>query len=278
MFPPDSHVHSEWSWDALDGSMERTCARAMDIGLPAVAFTEHADYTTWTVPAGSALEQHYGPLVASDRTLTPPPVDLDGYRECVQRCRDRFPELRILTGVELGEAHWHGGVAERLVESGGFDRVLGSLHSLPAGQEFFDVAEIYRQRPAAEVVVDYLAELLRLIRGSVVFEVLAHIDYPIRYWPAEAGRYEPDAFEEEFRHALRVLADSGRTLEVNTQVPLHPQVVRWWCEEGGRAVTFGSDAHDPDVLARGFADASAMVEAQGFRPGRHPVDFWTRSR
>jgi PHP domain len=47
VLPADSHVHSEWSWDAPDGSMERTCARAVDMGLPAVAFTDRADYTAW---------------------------------------------------------------------------------------------------------------------------------------------------------------------------------------------------------------------------------------
>jgi histidinol phosphatase-like PHP family hydrolase len=41
--PPDGHVHSEWSWDAPNGSMEKTCSRAVEMGLPAVAFTEHAD-------------------------------------------------------------------------------------------------------------------------------------------------------------------------------------------------------------------------------------------
>jgi histidinol-phosphatase (PHP family) len=38
VLPADSHVHTEWSWDAPDGSMERTCARAVEIGLPAIAF------------------------------------------------------------------------------------------------------------------------------------------------------------------------------------------------------------------------------------------------
>jgi histidinol-phosphatase (PHP family) len=51
--------------------------------------------------------------------------------------------------------------------------------------------------------------------------------------------------------------------------------VRWWREEGGEAVTFGSDAHTPARIARGFAEAAAMVEAQGFRAGRHPYDLWT---
>ena len=49
VLPGDRHVHSEWSWDAADGSMERTCARAMAIGVPAVAFTEHVDHDRWPV-------------------------------------------------------------------------------------------------------------------------------------------------------------------------------------------------------------------------------------
>jgi histidinol-phosphatase (PHP family) len=48
--PCDSHVHSEWSWDARAvGSMEQSCARAIEIGLPAIAFTEHLDHTVWRI-------------------------------------------------------------------------------------------------------------------------------------------------------------------------------------------------------------------------------------
>jgi histidinol phosphatase-like PHP family hydrolase len=63
VLPADGHVHSEWSWDAPDGSMERTCARALDIGLPAVAFTEHAhDPTTLArgFAGAAAMAEAYG--------------------------------------------------------------------------------------------------------------------------------------------------------------------------------------------------------------------------
>jgi histidinol-phosphatase (PHP family) len=256
--------------------MERTCARAVDLGLPAVAFTEHADYLTWTVTA-SDVDSRFHTLITPDGTLTPPKLNVDGYLECLQRCRERFPDLRIISGVELGEPHWHRDIVSQLIATGGFDRVLGSLHSLPVGQRFLEMANLFRQRPAVEVLRDYLAELPDLIESSDAFAVLAHIDYPIRYWPAQGGPFDPYAFRDEFRHALRVLADSGRALEVNTSVPLHPQIVRWWSEEGGEAVTFGSDAHDPPLIAHGFVEATAMVEAHGFRPGRHPYDFWRRS-
>jgi histidinol-phosphatase (PHP family) len=274
VLPADGHVHSEWSWDAPDGSMERTCARAADLGLPVVAFTEHADFIGWTVTADD-LDQHLLAMVSPDGSLTPPELDLNGYLECVQRCRDRFPDLRILTGVELGEPHRHSDIVAKILDAGNFDRVLGSLHSLAAGQKFFEPEELYQQRPAAEVIRDYLAELTCLIADSDVFAVLAHIDYPVRSWPTHAGAYDPNAFQEEFRQPLQALAHSGRALEINTRVPLHPEILRWWRDEGGGAITFGSDAHDPPELARGFAAAAAMAEAHGFRPGRHPHDFWT---
>lgn len=278
MLPADSHVHTEWSWDTAIGSMERTCEQALRIGLPALAFTDHADYTPWTVIPDSPLDQEYGASVASDGTFTPPLLDVDGYLECLQRCRDRFPELRILGGVELGEAHWHPEQAAKLLAHGRFDRVLGSQHSLAIDGRFFEPGDAYGQRPAAEVIRTYLAEVTRLVVGSDVFAVLAHIDYPVRYWPDEAGPFDPSVFEDEFRHALRALAAAGRALEVNTRLPLDGRILRWWYEEGGEAVSFGSDAHDPLTLAHGFADAAARVEAQGFRPGRHPYDFWVRSR
>ena len=55
MLPPDNHVHSEWSWDtggphsAAVGRMAAVCARALEIGLPAIAFTEHLDHTVWRI-------------------------------------------------------------------------------------------------------------------------------------------------------------------------------------------------------------------------------------
>ena len=276
--PADSHVHSEWSWDALKGSMEHSCARAMDVGLPAIAFTEHLDHTVWTVDLDAVDKEDLpATLAAPDGQLTPPRFDASGYLAAIEQCRERFPDLRILSGLEVGEPHWHAAAVSDVLRVGRFDRVLGALHCLPAEDGFAEPPSLYRHHAAADVVRTYLAEVVRLIGESDAFSVLAHIDYPVRYWPAQAGRFDPHVFEDEFRYALRTLAGSGRALEVNTVVPLRPEVVRWWREEGGTAITFGSDAHEPAVLGNGFVDAAAMVEAYGFRSGRQPRDFWTRT-
>ena len=74
---------------------------------------------------------------------------------------------------------------------------------------------------------------------------------------------------------MHALADSGRALEMNTR-RLWSWVPQWWSEEGGQAITFGSDTHAVADLAGRFPEAMAMVEHYGFRPGRNPQDFWTR--
>jgi histidinol-phosphatase (PHP family) len=60
-------------------------------------------------------------------------------------------------------------------------------------------------------------------------------------------------------------------------VPLHPVVLRWWRQEGGDAITFASDAHDPTSLARGFGDAVQIAEGAGFRPSDDPLGIWVRA-
>jgi histidinol-phosphatase (PHP family) len=272
--PADDHVHTEWSWDAVHGSMERSCARAVALGLSSIAFTEHVDHTVWTAASAIAPDHPFASLSDAEGRVTPPPLDAVGYLEAVDRCRSRFPGLRIRTGVELGEPHRHPEQVARVLAEGTFERVLGSLHSLADGDHFREPDGLYTRRDPAGVVRDYLREVAELATRSDVFAVLAHVDYPVRSWP---GIFDPAAFEDEFRYALRATAATGRALEINSTVPLAPVILRWWRGEGGEAVSFGSDAHEPEQVARGFADAAALAEASGFRPAADPLELWTRS-
>lgn len=121
----------------------------------------------------------------------------------------------------------------------------------------------------------YLDEVAPMVAAGT-FEVFTHLDYAVRHWPvAEAGPFDPGRFEERFRAALRAIAESGRALEMNTR-RLSSWLPQWWKEEGGRAVSFGSDAHVPSALATGFPEAQHMLEHFGFRPGRRPEHLWTR--
>ena len=241
-------------------------------------FTEHLDYTRWT-PDLAGLDPYHpvATFSAAEGRVVPPPFDAAGYLEAIERCRDRFPDLRILTGLELGEPHWHAEPTRRVLDAGSFDRVLGSQHCLPDGDTFREPPGLFARRPPEEVVTEYLSEIERLVHESDVFAVLAHIDYPSRYWSASAATLDLARFEEAFRAALRATAQSGRALEINTVLPMDATILRWWHEEGGDAVSFGSDAHTPAALARDFRAAAAMATAHGFRAGPDPYDFWSRA-
>lgn len=283
----DGHVHSEWSYDTggpgseAAGQMKSMCRRAVQIGLPALAFTDHFDFTGWVVAPEDRLPDSWSGLVGEDQVLAPPPLDVEGYLDSVQRCRQEFPELHILTGVEFGQPHLDEARARHLIDLDGLDRVNGSLHSIPTtdepGSARSEPATLYHLWPAAEVVRRYLTELITMVAAGGAFTVVTHIEYPARYWPIEReGPFDPKMFEEEFRRAMRAIAGTGRALELNVGASLRPWVPQWWREEGGRAVTIASDAHTPDRLAGNFYEAMAMAEHFGFNPGRRPYDVWTR--
>jgi histidinol-phosphatase (PHP family) len=292
VLPQDGHVHSQFSWDATAvGDMHATCARAVAIGLGSLAFTEHVDLTPWALH-GRELPGHYAGRVDEHGRFLAQPLAIAAYLEEIDRCRRAFPDLRILSGVELSEPHRHPGAVPGLLAAAGaidaLDRVIGSVHALadlstagppggPAGRAFVEVVDGYVQRAPVDVVTAYLGEVTELAGSDADFAVLGHIDYPLRSWPEAAGPVPWPLLEDPFRAALGALASSGRALEVNTRLPLSPLVVTWWHEAGGQAVVFGSDAHRPEDLAHDFAGTAAMVQAHGFRPGAVPYEMWGRA-
>ena len=242
--------------------MERSCERSLEIGLPALAFTEHADFAL--VHEG----QHS--------------VDIAGYLDAVERCRAKFKGLRILTGVELGEPHWFPRETAEVLGAAPLDQVHGSIHCIRLDGDLLDASQFRAHKGIdfPRAVREYFRETLAMVESDQPFETLAHIDYPKRYWLGGAAPYREQDYEEEIRAILSAAARTGRVLEVNTTRgdTLCPDitVVRWWRELGGQAVSYGSDAHQPDRVGAGFEVATQMVEAAGFKPARDPMALWRR--
>jgi len=253
--------------------MARSCEQAIALGVPSVAFTEHMEFTT-SQPgdkiAGLGTDHRWWKKIR--------PFDVPGYMATIAECRERYPELRILSGVEAGEPHLFAASASAIISGNHFDRILGSLHAVPCdGGLVAADRDLFSRMPADEAMRRYLAEVVRLIEDSGLFEVLAHLDFPRRYWPHGAENFHEQEFEDEYRTVLRALAKSGRVLEINTKSPLASvELVRWWRDEGGAACSFGSDAHVPGRVGDRFKLAVDIVEAAGFRPGRDRYDFWRR--
>jgi histidinol-phosphatase (PHP family) len=136
----------------------------------------------------------------------------------------------------------------------------------------------------ADAVREYFQETLAMVESSEPFEALAHLDYPKRYWPDGLPAYREEDYETELRAILIAAARRGCVLEANStrgdggESKFCPglKVLRWWHEVGGEAVSFGSDAHQPDKVAGGFELATQIVEAAGFKPSTDPAALWRR--
>jgi histidinol-phosphatase (PHP family) len=208
------------------------------------------------------------------RRVRLPRFDVEPYLAMIDECRRRYPALAILSGVEISEPHWHRAEVADLLADSRLDRVLSSVHVGPVDGGVYEVHAGFALHSAGDVIREYLTELLRMVESFDV-RVLTHIDYAARYWPQEAGSYDPAAFEIEHRRALAALAERGGALEINTRRPLEPEVVAWWVQEGGRSVTFGCDAHAPDAVGVGLQQAAELATRLGFRPPDSPQDPWS---
>jgi histidinol-phosphatase (PHP family) len=67
-------------------------------------------------------------------------------------------------------------------------------------------------------------------------------------------------------------------MEINTSgwLPLDASLLSWWRAEGGQAISFGSDAHDPVTTGREFASAAVLAQDAGFAPHNDASGLWHR--
>ena len=106
----DLHTHTDSSPDS-QAPIESMCRAALELGLPALAVTDHVEMTGF-------LADGYDQ--SSERSYTQA-TDM----------QERFAgRLEILAGVELGEPIFDPERSARLLADHAYDFVLGSIHNL----------------------------------------------------------------------------------------------------------------------------------------------------
>ncbi len=225
------------------------CRAALIVGLAEIGFTEHYDL----LPAD--------PCYAFFRA--------DAWWEELERCRTRFAgDLVIRAGVELGEPHRYPDEIEILLSTFPWDYALGSLHWV--GDELIFDENYFRRSPDL-AYREYFLELGQMAaRGG--FDILAHLDVVKRFGFDIYGFYDHLSFEPEIRRVLQACVKGGIALEVNTALlrrpvnqtaPIRP-ILDWFREEGGKWITFGSDAHHPEHIGYGLQEVMSAVRRAGF--------------
>lgn len=244
----DSHIHTTHSFDGRS-AMREQLEKARELGLFAAAFTEH-------------MEINSAPEEENEKSIE------ESLNE-IEKLRCEYPEIKILRGVELGQATQDINRAERLLDHLDFDFVLGSLHNLNNEEDFYFLH--YTDDTAVRLYDRYLSELKELVEWGK-FDSLAHMTYPLRYMTGREGIEMPfERYRDRYAEILTLLAKKGKALEINTAKVragwgLCPDtdVLRLWKECGGKFVTLGSDAHEASYLSVDMETGKQALLDAGF--------------
>ena len=238
----DYHVHSTCSGDGK-ASIDEMCARAVELGIREIAFTEHVVYNPADVCFGR--------------------FDLDRYRSEIDAARRKF-DLTILTGIEFCDPHVYPSELA-IARTWGLDIIMGSVHwvgdAMISVDSFagLDVMETYHR---------YFDEVLKAVQTGG-FDVLAHFDLVKRFGARHVGPFRLQPFKGQVTAILEVMIERKIALELNTSGLRQPcgemfpgrETLELYRKLGGRLVTIGSDSHRVEQLGYGLKEGLSLLRS-----------------
>ena len=248
----DYHLHTSLCGHAV-GEMEEYLAAAERAGLTEVGFSDH-------------LPQYFLPPDQRNPGLGMGEEELPRYVEKVLRLREAAAPVRLKLGAEADYVPGHEEALARILDRYPFDYVLGSVHYIDGwGFDNPELIDGYSRRDIGQLYEQYFS-LLQAAARTGLFDVMAHPDLIKKFGYRPAGNITP-----LYEATARIFAEAGVCVEVNTaglRVPareLYPAPgFLAACRRRGVPVTLGSDAHRPDQVGLGLADALRLVRDSGF--------------
>ena len=242
----DQHNHSNVSEDS-QATMESMCRSAIEKKLDIISFTEHVDFN----PAD--LGYLY--------------FDKKRYSQEISQLKQKYShKIQVMKGIEFDAPNLYPSEFEK-VDSGDYDIVLGSVHMID--DKFVGDNSLLDRMPLADLFRKYYEQLLDLVRFGR-FDVLAHFDFPKRYY---LRNILSESLAEEI---LKTMIKNEIALEINTS-PLRKgyhesspghEILAKYAAHGGERITIGSDAHIPEDICADFDYASNLVRSiKGLKSG-----------
>lgn len=246
----DFHMHSAFSADS-NTPAELMAARAVDLGLSGICFTDHQD---------------------TDAPIKDPlfEVNFEQYFSSLMQLRELYRgKLDIGIGMEYGIQPHLADDLKYLTTKYSYDFIIASVHFLYGSDPYY--SDFFDGRDEAQVYHDYFCYQLDCLKALSNFDTLGHLDYVTRYGPDRKHVYSYKKFADSIDPLLKHIITSGKCLEVNTGGYRHVgetnpciDILRRYRELGGERITIGSDAHNPGHMALEFNRTEELLKSLGF--------------
>ena len=252
----DCHNHTWRSHDSRCDP-EMLCRCAVRKGLSGIAFTDHCD-----------MEYVNQMDVASP---------IRGSADDSRRCQEiHAGRLKVLTGIEMGEAIWYFWESEEIVQMLPYDIVLGSVHAVRSrlGREPYSQIDFsgFTRDEIDAYMRAYFDDMSEMIE-KCDFNVLSHLTCPLRYITGKYGiPVDMEKYEAQVNQILRQIIEKRIALEINTSnkgsrydafMPTR-RIIEQYRAMGGYLITVGSDAHVAENTGYMLGQACEMLKEIGF--------------
>ncbi|MBO4631041.1 MAG: histidinol-phosphatase [Lentisphaeria bacterium] len=251
------HTHT-FRCKHASGTVNDYCRKALDAGIAILGFSDHCPFP----------DQEYS---NSRMNFT----DLPDYLRDIDIARCQYPQLTILSGLELDYRPILGKqfYLDEIIDKYHLDYTIAGAHFLPAanGKRSLYVA---RENPLSlPTLRAFVHETVRVMETGLA-DYLAHPDLTalgIASWTPE--------IRSAYLEIVDAAADLHIPLEINAyglrkpwietpegKRPPYPWIHFWElaAEHGGIEVVAGSDAHRPEDVWGNLDDAFAMADRLGF--------------
>ena len=236
-------MHTGVSYDSK-AVPEEMVQKALQMGLKEICFTDHLDYG-----------------------ITPGIDKLTFDTEIYNAAYDHLwaDGIKIRRGFEFGLLPDNAHVLREDLKRRNFDFVIGSVHFVDGIDIYFP--EYWTSREICDGEMRYFETLLECVKAHDDFDVLGHITYIGKIKNNPGMRKIPyDDYREILDEALKIIAEKGKGVEVNTSgfdrcgdyLPGKEYLQRFK-ELGGEIVTVGADAHNIDRVGQYCFDACRLV-------------------
>ncbi len=253
----DMHSHTKNSHDAVSDPDE-LCRTNIERGVSYCTFTDHIDICLY------GQMNLYANIISS-------------YKDAMVMREKYKDKIKVLAGVEPGEAIWRMYIVDELLELMDFDVVLGSVHTLRHKKDIRPFASIdftdWTHEELLGYVDLYFDELWETVT-TMPCDIMTHLTVILRY---VNGRYRKNIdislYDEKIKKILRFVIDHGIPMEVNTSGIGGPfsvllpdrKYLEMYRDMGGYMITLGSDAHAAEKAANAFPETIALLKELGFK-------------
>ena len=262
----DNHNHSQFSFDGKGTTVEISARSAISRGLGGIAFTDHCDYYIPT------FKSAYESIVPEQFNIKAQQEEIDRVKEIL--CKDN--DFKILKGIEVGMYEECREEIRKTLTDNSFDQIIASVHYLEKTDPYY--GGFYEGKDWKQAYGIYLETIYREMVWMKDFDIVGHFDYVARYAPYPQDGMPYRDFSDIFDAIFRYLIENGKALEINTKsckgtrgrkTSLDNNVLLRYKEMGGEIITLGSDSHNPESVAEGFAETAALIRSLGFRWNAH---------